>query len=292
MSGQQFIKMHGLGNDFVVLDARTRPIMIDGGAARRIADRQTGVGCDQIIIIEPSTQADVRFRFLNSDGGEAEACGNGTRCVISRLLAESSAEVLKVETRAGILAAWAADSGWYSVAMGVPQWGWREIPLAREMDTLHLDLAIGPASRPVLSDPVALSIGNPHAVFFVDDVDAVDVMTVGPMLEHDPLFPARANIGFAQVGGPDQLRLRVWERGAGLTRACGSGACAAAVAAVRRGYTGRRVSMLLDGGELEVEWRESDGQVVMSGPVATSFSGTLPASMFESAPGAAAGAAA
>jgi diaminopimelate epimerase len=275
MDGRPFIKMHGIGNDFVVVDARQRPFAVDAAAARAIADRRKGVGFDQLIVIEPSAQADVFMRIRNSDGGEVEACGNGARCVASLLLSEGGRDAVTIETLAGILPARRAAGAWYAVGMGVPRFGWQEVPLARAMDTLHVELAIGPASKPVLSDPVALSMGNPHAVFFVADVALVDIVTVGPMLEHHPLFPERANIGVAQVLAPDRIRLRVWERGAGLTQACGSGACAAAVAAMRRGLTRRQVRMMMDGGELEVTWREADGMVEMSGPVATSFTGVL-----------------
>jgi diaminopimelate epimerase len=222
------------------------------------------------------------MRIRNSDGGEVEACGNGARCVASLVLAEAGREEITIETLAGVLPARRVAADRYEVAMGVPRFEWQEIPLAKEMDTLNLDLSIGPASRPVLSDPVALSIGNPHAVFFVDDVATVDIATVGPMLEHHPLFPERANIGFAQILGPDRLRLRVWERGAGLTQACGSGACAAAVAAARRDYTGREVTLVLDGGELGIRWREADGEILMTGPVATAFTGELSADLVDS----------
>lgn len=275
MNGRPFIKMHGIGNDFVVVDARARPFVVNSGVARAIADRRTGVGCDQLIVIEPSERADAFMRIRNSDGGEVAACGNGARCVASLLLAESGAEEVRIETLAGILPARAAEGAWFSVGMGVPRFGWREVPLAREMDTLHMDLSIGPASQPVLSDPVGLSMGNPHAVFFVAEVEDVDIVTVGPMLEHHPLFPERANIGVAQVLDRKRIRLRVWERGAGLTQACGSGACAAGVAAARRGLVERQVSLLMDGGELRVEWREADDMVLMSGPVSTSFTGVL-----------------
>jgi len=280
MDGRPFIKMHGLGNDFVVVDARAQPFGVNAEAARAIANRRTGVGCDQLIIIEPSTRADAFMRIRNSDGGEVEACGNGARCVASLLLAETDATEIRIETLAGILPAQAIEGTCFSVGMGVPRFGWRDVPLAREMDTLHMDLSIGPASQPVLSDPVGLSMGNPHAVFFVADVANVDVVTVGPMLEHHPLFPERANIGIAQVIDRGQIRLRVWERGAGLTQACGSGACAAAVAAARRGLVERQVSMLMDGGELRVNWRDTDDMVLMSGPVATSFTGLLAPRLF------------
>ncbi len=266
-----FIKMHGLGNDFVVVDAREVPCVLDERAARALADRREGVGCDQIVVLEPprNGRADVFFRFWNSDGGEVDACGNGTRCAASLVMAESGREAVAIETAAGLLGAQAAGAGQVTVDMGEARLAWDEIPLAREQDTLHLELA-----REDLADPVGVNMGNPHAVFFVEDAAAVDLARLGPELEHDPVFPERANIGIAQVTGPDRLRLRVCERGAGITRACGTGACAAAVAAARRGLTGRRVTVTLDGGPLIIEWRE-DGHVEMTGPVATAFVGEL-----------------
>lgn len=271
MKERPFIKMHGLGNDFVVIDARAEPFPLDRDRARAITDRRTGVGCDQLIILEPPRdgRADVFMRIRNADGGEVEACGNATRCVAALVMAERQGAHCTVETLAGLLEADASGAGRIAVDMGEARLEWREIPLAREMDTLHLEL-----SRGGLSDPVAVNIGNPHAVFFVEDAEAVALDTLGPDLEHDPLFPERANIGAAQVTGTDRLRLRVWERGVGITRACGTGACAAAVAAHRRGLTGRRVEVVLDGGPLSLEWRD-DGHVIMTGPVATAFSGTL-----------------
>ena len=266
-----FIKMHGLGNDFVVVDAREVPFALDDGAARALADRREGVGCDQIVVLEPprNGRAEVFLRFWNSDGGEVDACGNGTRCAASLIMAESGRDALAIETAAGLLGARAAGPGRVTVDMGEARLAWDQIPLAREQDTLHLELARG-----TLRDPAAVNVGNPHAVFFVADAATVDLARLGPALECDPLFPERANIGVAQVTGPDQLRLRVWERGAGITRACGTGACAAAVAAARRGLTGRRVTVTLDGGPLEIAWRE-DGHVEMTGPVATAFVGEL-----------------
>jgi len=271
MAARRFIKMHGLGNDFVVVDARETPFALGEAEARALADRREGVGCDQIVILEPARrdEAAVSLRFLNSDGGEVGACGNGTRCAASLLLAANNAEEIALETRAGLLRARAGEDGLVSVDMGEARFDWRDIPLAREMDTLHLDLALDG-----LADPVATSMGNPHATFFVPDIAEVPIFALGPKLEHDPLFPERANIGVAQVTGPDTLRLRVWERGAGLTRACGSGACAAAVAAARRGLTGRRVRVVVDGGALDIAWR-ADGHVLMAGPVAISFVGEV-----------------
>ena len=280
MEPRPFIKMHGLGNDFVVVDARQAPFPLDDGRARRIADRRTGVGCDQLLILEPPSNgsADVFMRIRNHEGGEVEACGNGTRCVAALVVAAAGRDALVVETTAGLLRAERAGPDRIAVDMGRPGLDWQAIPLARAMDTLHLELTQGP-----LSDPVATSIGNPHATFFVADAEAVDLETLGPKLEHDPLFPERANIGIAQLSGPDSLRLRVWERGVGITRACGTGACAAAVAAHRRGLTGRKVKVRLDGGPLTLEWRDDD-HVMMTGPVATSFTGVLPQTLLEPGP--------
>ncbi len=272
MTGRPFIKMHGLGNDFVVVDARREPFLLTDDMARAIADRRTGVGCDQLLVIEPPSNgdADVFLRIRNHDGGEVGACGNGTRCVAALVMAETGRDRLTVETRAGLLAASAAGRERVTVNMGAALTAWQDIPLSEERDTLHLGLNNGP-----LHDPVGVNMGNPHAVFFVEAVENLPLEQLGPALEHDPLFPERANIGAAEVTGPNQLRLRVWERGVGLTRACGSGACAAAVAAARRGVTGRKVEVVLDGGPLELEWRE-DGHVLMTGPVATAFTGELP----------------
>ncbi|MFQ5954872.1 MAG: diaminopimelate epimerase [Kiloniellales bacterium] len=275
MGGVDFTKMHGLGNDFVVIDARRRAIAIGEAEARAIADRCTGIGCDQVIVIEPPANGDAEafMRIRNADGGEVAACGNGTRCVAALLMAESGRDGAVIETGAGLLDARVGGGGEITVDMGRPSDDWRAIPLAAAVDTLHLDMTAGP-----LADPVAVGIGNPHAVFFVADADRVALETYGPALEHHPLFPERANIGAAQLLSPergvDRIRLRVWERGAGLTRACGTGACAALVAAHRRGLSGRQAALLLDGGRLLVEWRD-DGHVLATGPAAVSFLGRL-----------------
>jgi len=270
-----FRKMHGLGNDFVVIDARARPLALDAALAQRIADRRTGIGCDQLIVIEPPRAglADAFMRIRNADGGEVEACGNATRCVASLLMAEKGQDHVVIETVVGLLDAEAAAGGRIAVDMGPAQLDWRDIPIAEAIDTLHLGIALGQ-----LSDPVGVGMGNPHAVFFVPDAEAVDIAALGPPLEHHKLFPARANIEVAQVLSPTRIRMRVWERGAGITRACGTGACATLVAAVRRGLTERKASVVLDGGELEIEWMR-DGHVMMTGPVATSFTGTLDAQL-------------
>jgi diaminopimelate epimerase len=274
---RKFVKMHGLGNDFVVIDARDRPFPIDDARARAIADRHTGVGCDQLIIMEmppggSTGAADIVMRIRNADGGEVDACGNASRCVADLLMRETGRDSIVIETASGLLDAERSGSGRITVDMGPARLDWRDIPLAEPQDTAHLDLSLGP-----LKDPVAVSMGNPHVVFFVDDVENVDLKSLGPILERHPLFPERVNVGVAQVMTRDRVRLRVWERGAGITLACGTGACAALVAAARRGLTHRKATMAVDGGELEIEWLK-DGHVLMTGPVAVSFTGELPES--------------
>ena len=269
--------MHGCGNDFVVFDERAAPLGLTARRAAAIADRREGVGCDQFIVIERATAdsgADAFMRIRNPDGAEAGACGNATRCVARLLAAETGRDHVAIATLAGVLPATVQADGRISVDMGTPRLGWRDVPLARPMDTLHLDLEAGP-----LRDPAALSMGNPHATFFVPDAEAVPIAELGPGLEHAAIFPARANIGVAQVRAPDRIRLRVWERGAGLTRACGSGACAALVNAARRGLAGRHATVLVDGGALEITWRDDD-HVLMSGPTAVAFTGELDLSDF------------
>ncbi|HEX3350198.1 MAG TPA: diaminopimelate epimerase [Acetobacteraceae bacterium] len=267
-----FRKMHGCGNDFVVLDARPHPLALTPARAAAIADRRRGVGCDQLIVIEPppsDSNADAFMRIRNPDGGEAGACGNATRCVAAVLFEETGRRTQVIRTVAGNLPSEMLLDGRVRVDMGPARDGWDDVPLAAPADTLHLDLAEGP-----VADPAAVSVGNPHATFFVADLDALDIAAVGPRLEHASIFPDRANIGFAEILSPAHLRLRVWERGAGLTLACGSGACAAAVNAARRGLTEREVTVEVDGGTLEIAWRP-DGRVFMTGPVATAFRGTI-----------------
>ncbi|MDD9877278.1 MAG: diaminopimelate epimerase [Magnetovibrio sp.] len=279
MTGIAFTKMHGLGNDFVVLDGRDGDLAVGAAQARAIGDRRTGVGFDQLLILEPagSAAADLFMRIRNPDGSEAEACGNGTRCVAAKVMAEKGTDSLNIETVAGVLPATLGADGLVTVDMGPASGDWQAIPLSVEADTLHLGIENGP-----LKDPVAVNVGNPHMVFFVDDAEAVDMEGLGPDLEHHPLYPERTNVEAASPIGPDRLRMRVWERGAGITRACGSGACATAVAAHRRGLTGRKVEVVLDGGALGIEWR-ADGHVLMTGPVATSFEGRLHPALLEGA---------
>jgi diaminopimelate epimerase len=271
-----FLKMNGLGNDFVVVEARSAPFRPGADEARSIADRAGGVGCDQLIAIEPSSRADAFMRIWNADGGEVEACGNATRCVGWLLMRASGRETATIETAAGVLSAARAANDQVTVDMGEPGLDWTQIPLAEAMDTRNIELQVGPIDNPVLHTPGCVSMGNPHVVFFVSDVRAAPVREVGPMIEHHHLFPERTNVGFAEIVSRDRIRLRVWERGAGETKACGTGACAAVVAAARRGLTERKAVVELEGGELIIEWREADGHVLMTGPVAVEFSGTLP----------------
>lgn len=279
MQPRDFIKMHGAGNDFVVLDLRRGGEAPTAKEAVAIADRHRGIGCDQIILIGPAPTgvADLGLTFLNSDGSASGACGNGTRCVADFLMAERGADHLGLETAAGILDCARGRDGRVTVDMGRARTEWRDIPLAEARDTLHLGIGEGP-----VKDPVGVSMGNPHAVFFVPEVAKVPIAAIGPKLERNPLFPERANIGFAEVRAPDRIRLRVWERGAGLTLACGSGACAALVAAVRRGLARRKAALELDGGTLEIEWLEN-GHVLMTGPTAISFHGTIDPAMLDGA---------
>lgn len=263
--------MHGIGNDFVVIDTRDQRLDLSRKQARAIANRHTGVGCDQLILIEAPVDehADAFMRIYNTDGSEAEACGNATRCVASVIMNEKSTNHIIIETVAGLLDTESNGSGLISVDMGPANLDWRDIPLSEAMDTLHLRIGSGP-----LQDPVGVNMGNPHAVFFVDDADAVDLHEHGPLLERHSLFPEFANIGVAQILSEEEIRLRVWERGVGETLACGSGACAAIVAAHRRSFTGRSADVHLNGGTLNMQWLP-DNHVLMTGPVATSFSGDL-----------------
>lgn len=270
-----FLKMHGLGNDFVVLDVRSSGLALSTDAVRAIADRHRGVGCDQLVVIEPARNAvsDAWMTIYNPDGSQSGACGNATRCVAWLLMRDSGRDKVVIETKAGLLDAELRGDRLVAVDMGRARLDWREIPVAQAMDTLHMDIAAGP-----LADPVGVNMGNPHAVFFVDDVAAIDLSALGPVLENHPAFPERANIEIVQVLSPDTLRMRVWERAAGITQACGSGACATLVAAARRGLTGRRAEVVLDGGVLSIEWL-ADDHVLMTGPVALSFKGTLDPSL-------------
>jgi diaminopimelate epimerase len=260
-----FTKMHGCGNDFVILDERAHPRALTQAQAAHLADRRTGIGCDQVIAIQSCATADAFMRIWNPDGSEAGACGNATRCVADILMRQSGYPSVTIRTVAGDLPAVRADDGMITVDMGPPKLDWADIPLGWRADTLHLDLP---------GDPAAASMGNPHATLFVADIDAVAAGALGAELETHAIFPDRANIGFAQVLDAETIRLKVWERGAGLTLACGSGACAALVNAHRRGLTQRRARVILDGGTLDIEWR-GDNHVLMTGPAVTAFHGEI-----------------
>jgi diaminopimelate epimerase len=264
-----FIKMHGLGNDFVVLDARAQsmPVMTNA-LARALADRQTGIGCDQLILLEKSDNADLRMRIFNHDGGEVEACGNASRAV-GLLLGQSA----RIETLGGLLQVDPAENG-VAVDMGEPRFEWDQIPLAYPMDTHHM-----PVAWEALDNPTAVNVGNPHVIFFVGDASIVELDRLGPEIEHDPLFPERINVNVATIESRQRIRLRVWERGVGETRACGTGACATAIGAMRRGLVERKVTVTLPGGELEIEWTEG-GRIRMTGPATESFRGTFESSDF------------
>jgi diaminopimelate epimerase len=264
-------KMHGLGNDFVIIDSRGRDAMTDPALARALGDRNRGVGFDQLAEVRSSDDADIELDFWNADGTKVGACGNATRCVAELILSETGKDEILIRTARGILRTRRADNGMVSVNMGVPQLDWREVPLAREVDLLNL---------PIEGDPIGVGMGNPHCVFLVEDAEAVDVALWGSQVEHDQLFPEATNVEFAQVRDRDTIRMRVWERGTGITLACGSGACATAVAAHQRGLTERAVHMQVDGGWLHLDWRD-DG-VWMTGPVAHVFDGTITQAFLES----------
>ena len=272
LRGLPFMKMHGAGNDFVVIDSRGRAAVTTPALARAVGDRHRGVGFDQLAEIRDSDQADFALDFWNTDGSMAGACGNATRCVAHYMMGQLGRDDVTLVTARGLLRAERLADGRVAVNMGHPQRDWADVPLSHAVDSDHL---------PLPGDPVAVGMGNPHCVFFVADAEAADVAGHGAQIEHDPLFPARTNVEFASLISPDHLRMRVWERGTGITLACGSGACAAAVAAAVRGLTGRRVTLTVDGGVLEVDWRD-DG-VWLSGPVAYVFEGVLSPDLLEGA---------
>lgn len=300
--GRPFLKMNGAGNDFVVVNALETPFTPTAEQARAIADRATGQGCDQLIAIEPSDRADAFMRVWNADGGVVETCGNALRCVGQVLLQATGKDRVVIDTAAGPTVAMLAKppgrprvlpsasprtgsgsggpegpttAAHVTVDMGRPWLAWDEIPLAEEMDTRGIELQVGPIDAPLVHTPGAVSMGNPHVVFFTDRLDDAFVRGTGSLIERHPLFPEGVNVGFAQVLAPDHIRLRVWERGAGLTRACGTGACAALVACARRGLTGRSAAVDVDGGRLLIDWDEATDHVFMTGPVELERTGSL-----------------
>jgi diaminopimelate epimerase len=283
LSGHAFVKMNGLGNEIVVVDMRAAPAAISEADARAVATPQ-GAPYDQMMALYPprTPGTDAYVRIYNSDGSAAGACGNGTRCIAELMFRETGKDTLTFETPAGLLNVWkGAEPQVSTVDMGKPRFAWNEIPLAEEFaDTRCIELQIGPIDDPILHSPSTLSMGNPHAIFWVKDVNAYDLSKIGPLLENHPIFPERANISLCHVASREHIIVRTWERGAGLTRACGSAACAATVAAVRLRKTDRKVTVTLPGGDLLIEWRERDDHVLMTGPVAFEFEGRFDPSLF------------
>jgi len=272
-----FRKMNGLGNDFVVLDARERPIAISETQARAIADRKAGIGCDQLIVLEKSPVADVRMRIWNAEGGEVPSCGNASRCIADLIFDELQTDVATIETKGGLLSAQKAGVHLVTIDQGKPKFDWKDIPLSEAFpDTRHIELQIGPIDKPLLHSPSVVNVGNPHCIFWVDDLDVVDLARVGPMLENHPLFPERANISLAKVVARDHVLLKVWERGTGLTRACGTAACATMAAGHRIKIINSKCRITLPGGDLFMAVHEDNGHVLMTGPAALDFEGSLP----------------
>jgi diaminopimelate epimerase len=285
LAGHPFVKMNGLGNEIVVVDMRPTPTAITAADARAAA-QPGGAPYDQLMALYPprTPGTDGFVRIYNSDGSEAGACGNGMRCLASLLFEETGKDALAVETTTGLLNCWKADQELLTVDMGAPRFRWNEIPLAEEFhDTRAIELQIGPIDKPILHSPSAVNMGNPHAIFWVDDVGSYDLARIGPLLENHPIFPERANITLAAVDSREHITIRTWERGAGLTKACGSAACAAAVAAARTRRTGRKVTLTLPGGDLLIDWRERDDHVLMTGPVEYEFSGRFDPALFAAA---------
>ena len=275
MSSRPFVKMNGAGNDFVVVNALEAPFRPTEDQVRALADRETGEGFDQLIAIEPSDAVDAFMRVWNADGSMVQTCGNALRCVGWLLMQARGVDRVMIDTLGGATTATRAGDCRVTVDMGEPRLAWDQVPLAEEMDTRGIELQVGPIDDPVLHTPGAVSMGNPHVVFFTDRQDDGFVAGSGSLVEHHPLFPEGVNVGFAKILDRDRIRLRVWERGAGLTKACGTGACAAQVAAARRGLTDRKATVVVDGGELLIDWDAGSNHVLMTGPVEIERTGTL-----------------
>jgi len=269
--------MNGLGNDFVVLDARKTPLAVSHEQARAIADRKSGIGCDQLIVLENSPVADVRMRIWNAEGGEVQSCGNASRCIADLLFDEKHTQSASIETKGGMLVAKKAGPLLVTIDQGKPKFDWKDIPLSESFaDTRHIELQYGPIDKPLIHSPSVVNVGNPHCIFWVDDLDVVDLGRAGPMLENHPLFPERANISFAKVVSRDHVILKVWERGAGLTKACGTAACATMAAGYRLKLIDAKCRITLPGGDLFMGVNEENGHVLMTGPVEYEFEGTMP----------------
>jgi diaminopimelate epimerase len=275
--GMDFAKMNGLGNAICVLDAREDHMPLSAEIVMALADNDKGIGFDQLMVLEAAKNpmADVFTSIWNNDGTRVSACGNGARCVAWYLMRETGRDHIVIETEAGLLGASRAGEFAISVDMGEPRLAWQDIPMAERMETTRIELQVGPIDDPIMHGPGCVSMGNPHVVFFVHDAELAPVKEIGPMIEHHPLFPQGVNVGFAEIIARDHIRLRVWERGAGLTKACGTGACAALVAAVRRRLSDRIARVQVDGGEMTIEWRASDNHVIMTGPVELEAEGTI-----------------
>lgn len=285
LANRPFVKMNGLGNEIVVVDMRSQPAAVTAADARAAA-QPAGAPYDQLMVLYPPRNAGTEslVRIYNNDGSEAGACGNGMRCVASLLSKAGGRDKAAFEVDGRVLSTWKNPDGLFTVDMGAPKFGWKDIPLAEEFrDTRAIELQIGPIDKPILHSPAVVSMGNPHAIFWVDDVNAYDLAKVGPMLENHPIFPERANITLCTVQSKEHIRIRTWERGAGLTKACGSAACAAAVAAARLKRTGRKVRVTLPGGDLTIDWRETDDHVLMTGPVEFEFEGRFDPALFAKA---------
>lgn len=269
--------MNGLGNDFVVVDARAHAFPVTETQAKAIADRKSGIGCDQLIVLEKSKSADVIMRIWNAEGGEVESCGNASRCIADLIMDETGNETATIITKGGFLAAKKAGDRLITIDQGVPRFAWKEIPLSENFaDTRHIELQVGPIDRPSIHSPSVVNVGNPHCIFWVDDLDVVDLAKVGPMIEHHPLFPERTNVELAKVVSRDHVILKVWERGAGLTKACGTAACAVMAAGHRIKVIGSKCRITLPGGELFMAVNEDNGHILMTGPVSYDGQGIIP----------------
>jgi diaminopimelate epimerase len=272
-----FLKMNGLGNDFVVVDARFNTFRVTEAQARAIADRTSGIGCDQLIVMEKSSHADVTMRIWNAEGGEVESCGNASRCIADLLMNESGKDTATIITKGGFLSAKKAGDKLITIDQGSPRFGWKEIPLSENFaDTRHIELQIGPIDRPSIHSPSVVNVGNPHCIFWVDDLDVVDLAKVGPMIENHPLFPERTNVELAKVVARDHVILKVWERGAGLTKACGTAACAVMAAGHRIKVIDAKCRITLPGGDLFMAINEDNGHILMTGPVSYDGEGEIP----------------
>ena len=273
-----FRKMNGLGNDFVVLDGRQHSIAITEAQARAIADRTSGIGCDQLIVMERSAIADVKMRIWNAEGGEVESCGNGSRCIADIIMAEKHKPSATIDTLGGLLEGHAADGRRVTIDNGKPRFGWADIPLSEAFaDTRHIELQVGPIDAPLIHSPSVVNVGNPHCIFWVDDLGVVDLAKVGPMIEHHPLFPERTNVTLAHVVSRDHVEVKVWERGAGLTKACGTAGCAVMAAGFRLKLIDAKCRVSLPGGDLFMAVNEENGHILMTGPVEYEYEDVLPA---------------